>query len=91
MKIQLSLILKPYPHICSTKCLHKCLNPHNLWYSRVLMSNRNRLHLFHAQDVGISPNNVFSGSIGVNSAERLNIKGALPTGLPKILDRSLTT
>ncbi|KAM3188078.1 hypothetical protein ACTXT7_001031 [Hymenolepis weldensis] len=30
------------------KCLHLCLSQHNLWHNQILMSNKNRLHIFNA-------------------------------------------
>lgn len=86
----LALILMP------TRLVHKVSAP--MLYSTQFDAqpspsvNRNHLHLVHIAGVGISLNKVLSGSIGVNSAERLDVKKAVAhTPPPEPPNRSATT
>ncbi|VUZ38639.1 unnamed protein product [Hymenolepis diminuta] len=44
----------PYLHVWCTKCLRLYFNPHNLWHSRNILSNRNYLHPAHTAEVDVS-------------------------------------
>ncbi|VUZ39932.1 unnamed protein product [Hymenolepis diminuta] len=46
------------------------------------MCNRNRLHLIYPVEADVSLNNVLSSSVGINSSERLHIKGTVEYRLP---------
>ncbi|VUZ57481.1 unnamed protein product [Hymenolepis diminuta] len=77
MCYSVSMISMPCSRVWCPSCMQQCLGSHYLCHNRILLSNGNRLQLVHAVEVGICLKNILSSSIGVNSAERLDIKKAV--------------